>query len=84
VPLRTGGASVPPSATPPSCSSSTPTATVASAPGLTRAESTSLAEIVKGDGLRAAAGRVGVSLATARTRLRHVFEKTGPRHRGTL
>jgi DNA-binding CsgD family transcriptional regulator len=52
--------------------------------GLTRAEGTFLAEIVKGDGLRAAAGRLGVSLATARTHLRHVFEKTGARRQAEL
>jgi DNA-binding CsgD family transcriptional regulator len=52
--------------------------------GLTRAESTFLAEIVKGDGLRAAAGRLGVSLATARTHLRHVFDKTGARRQAEL
>ena len=42
-------------------------------------EGTFLAEIVDGDGLRAAAGRLGDSLATARTHLRLVFEKTGLR-----
>ena len=52
--------------------------------GLTRAEGTFLVEIVKGDGLRAAAGRLGVSLATARTHLRHVFEKTGARRQAEL
>jgi DNA-binding CsgD family transcriptional regulator len=52
--------------------------------GLTRAESAFLAEIVKGDGLRAAASRLGVSLATARTHLRHVFDKTGARRQAEL
>jgi len=52
--------------------------------GLTRAESTFLAEIVRGDGLRAAADRLGVSLATARTHLRHVFDKTGARRQAEL
>ncbi|HET7879871.1 MAG TPA: helix-turn-helix transcriptional regulator [Acetobacteraceae bacterium] len=52
--------------------------------GLTRAESAFLAEIVKGDGLQAAADRLGVSLATARTHLRHVFDKTGTRRQAEL
>ncbi|HXA21856.1 MAG TPA: helix-turn-helix transcriptional regulator [Acetobacteraceae bacterium] len=51
---------------------------------LTRAEAAFLAEIVKGDGLQAAAGRLGVSLATARTHLRHVFEKTGTQRQAEL
>jgi DNA-binding CsgD family transcriptional regulator len=33
---------------------------------------------------RAAAGRLGVSLATARTHLRHVFDKTGARRQAEL
>jgi DNA-binding CsgD family transcriptional regulator len=45
--------------------------------GLTRAETGFLSGIVKGDGLQAAADRLGVSLATVRTHLRHVFDKTG-------
>jgi len=52
--------------------------------GLTRAETALLVEIVKGDGLRAAAERLGVSLATARTHLRHVFDKTGTRRQAEL
>jgi DNA-binding CsgD family transcriptional regulator/PAS domain-containing protein len=51
---------------------------------LTRAEAAFLGEIVKGDGLRAAADRLGVSLATARTHLRHVFEKTGTQRQAEL
>jgi DNA-binding CsgD family transcriptional regulator/PAS domain-containing protein len=51
---------------------------------LTRAEAAFLAEIVKGDGLQAAANRLGVSLATARTHLRHVFEKTGTQRQAEL
>jgi DNA-binding CsgD family transcriptional regulator len=47
-------------------------------------EGTFLAEIVDGDGLRAAAGRLGDSLATARTHLRQVFEKTGARRQAEL
>ena len=52
--------------------------------GLTRAEAAFLGEIVKGDGLQAAADRLGVSLATARTHLRHVFEKTGTQRQAEL
>jgi DNA-binding CsgD family transcriptional regulator/PAS domain-containing protein len=47
--------------------------------GLTPAEAVLAAEISKGDGLQAAAGRLGVSLATVRTHLAHVFDKTGTR-----
>jgi DNA-binding CsgD family transcriptional regulator len=43
-----------------------------------------LAEIAKGDGLQAAADRLGVSLATARTHLRHVFEKTSAHRQAEL
>ena len=45
--------------------------------GLTRAEIRFAVEIVKGDGLQACADRLGVSLATARTHLAHIFRKTG-------
>ena len=45
--------------------------------GLTRAEAALALEICAGDGLQAAAKRRGVSLATARTHLARVFEKTG-------
>jgi DNA-binding CsgD family transcriptional regulator/PAS domain-containing protein len=52
--------------------------------GLTRAEAAFLGEIVKGDGIQAAADRLGVSLATARTHLRHVFDKTGTQRQAEL
>jgi DNA-binding CsgD family transcriptional regulator len=52
--------------------------------GLTRAEGVFLVEIVKADGLQAAADRLGISLATARTHLRHIFEKTGARRQAEL
>ena len=52
--------------------------------GLTRAETAFLVEIIKGDGLQATADRLGVSLATARTHLRHVFEKTGTQRQAEL
>jgi DNA-binding CsgD family transcriptional regulator/PAS domain-containing protein len=51
---------------------------------LTHAETALLAEIVKGDGIQAAANRLGVSLATARTHLRHVFDKTGTQRQAEL
>ena len=43
-----------------------------------------MAEIIKGDGIQAAADRLGVSLATARTHLRHVFDKTGTQRQAEL
>jgi DNA-binding CsgD family transcriptional regulator/PAS domain-containing protein len=52
--------------------------------GLTRAETAFVGEIVKGDGLQAAADRLGISLATARTHLRHAFEKTGTSRQAEL
>jgi DNA-binding CsgD family transcriptional regulator/PAS domain-containing protein len=45
--------------------------------GLTHAEAALAVEICAGDGLQAAASRRGVSLATARTHLARVFQKTG-------
>jgi len=50
--------------------------------GLTSAEAA--AEIVKADGLRLVAGRLGVSLETVRTHLAHVFAKTGTRRQAEL
>jgi DNA-binding CsgD family transcriptional regulator len=52
--------------------------------GLTPAESAFLFEIVRGDGLRAVATLLGVSRATARTHLRHMFEKTGTQRQAAL
>jgi DNA-binding CsgD family transcriptional regulator/PAS domain-containing protein len=52
--------------------------------GLTGAEIRFATEIVNGEGLQAAANRLGVSLATARTHLRHVFEKTGTQRQAEL
>ena len=52
--------------------------------GLTRAEAAFAAEICKGDGLQATAGRLGVSLTTVRTHLAHVFDKTGTRRQAEL
>jgi DNA-binding CsgD family transcriptional regulator len=52
--------------------------------GLTPAEALLAVEISKGDGLLAAAGRLGVSLTTVRTQLTHVFDKTGARRQAEL
>jgi DNA-binding CsgD family transcriptional regulator len=51
---------------------------------LTPAEAAFVLEIVKGDGRQAAADRLGISVATARTHLMHVFEKTGVRRQAEL
>jgi DNA-binding CsgD family transcriptional regulator len=45
--------------------------------GLTAAEAALAVEVCAGDGLQAAANRRGVSLATARTHLARIFQKTG-------
>jgi DNA-binding CsgD family transcriptional regulator len=52
--------------------------------GLTPAEAAVAVEILEADGLLAAASRLGVSLATARTHLAHVFDKTGTRRQAEL
>ncbi len=52
--------------------------------GLTPAEAGFAVEIAKGDGLHAAAVRLGVSLTTVRTHLAHVFDKTGTRRQAEL
>jgi DNA-binding CsgD family transcriptional regulator len=52
--------------------------------GLTRAETAFVFEIAKGDGLQAAACRLGVSINTARTHLSHVFSKTGTQRQAEL
>jgi DNA-binding CsgD family transcriptional regulator len=52
--------------------------------GLTPAEAALTLEILKADGLKAAANRLGVSLATAHTQLAHVFDKTGTRRQAEL
>lgn len=52
--------------------------------GLTRAETDLAIEILKGDGRQAAADRLGVTLATARTHLQHIFEKTQVRRQAEL
>src|SRR5215471_12031909 len=52
--------------------------------GLTPAEAAVAVEVLGADGLQAAAGRLGISLATARTHLAHVFDKTGTRRQAEL
>jgi DNA-binding CsgD family transcriptional regulator len=50
--------------------------TFADAYDLTTAERRVLREIVRGGGLVDAAGKLGISVPTARTHLQHIFEKT--------
>jgi DNA-binding CsgD family transcriptional regulator len=52
--------------------------------GLTPAETAVAVEVLATDGLQAAAGRLGISLETARTHLAHVFGKTGTRRQAEL
>jgi DNA-binding CsgD family transcriptional regulator len=52
--------------------------------GLTQAEATVAVEILEADGLQAVADRLSISLATVRTHLAHVFDKTGTRRQSEL
>jgi DNA-binding CsgD family transcriptional regulator len=52
--------------------------------GLTRAEAAVAVEILETDGLQAVADRRGISLATARTHLAHLFDKTGTHRQAEL
>jgi DNA-binding CsgD family transcriptional regulator len=52
--------------------------------GLTRAEAAFAIEILNGDGIQAAADRLSISRATARTHLARVFDKTGARRQSEL
>jgi DNA-binding CsgD family transcriptional regulator len=52
--------------------------------GLTRAEAALTLELLKGDGMQAAADRLGVLVATARTHLHRVLAKTGTRRQADL
>ena len=52
--------------------------------GLTPAEAAVAVEVLEADGLQAAAGRLGISLATAHTHLAHVFDKTSTRRQAEL
>jgi len=52
--------------------------------GLTRAQAALAIEILAGDGIQAAADRLGVTRATARTHLARIFEKTGANRQAEL
>ena len=52
--------------------------------GLTQAEAALAVELIEGDGLQAIATRLGVTRETARTHLRHIFDKTGIRSQAEL
>jgi DNA-binding CsgD family transcriptional regulator len=52
--------------------------------GFTPAEAAFALEIIKGDGRQAAADRLGISVATARSHLSSIFEKTGSRRQAEL
>jgi DNA-binding CsgD family transcriptional regulator len=52
--------------------------------GLTRAEARVLQEIIGGKGLVAAAGKLRVSEATARTHMQRIFDKTGTKRQTEL
>jgi DNA-binding CsgD family transcriptional regulator len=52
--------------------------------GLTRAEASLAIEILNGDGIQAAADRLSITRATARTHLARVFDKTGVRRQTEL
>jgi DNA-binding CsgD family transcriptional regulator len=52
--------------------------------GLTRAEAAFAIEIMDGDGIQAAADRLSISRATARTHLARVFDKIGVRRQSEL
>lgn len=52
--------------------------------GLTQAEAALALQILQGDGLSAAARRLGVCITTARTHLAHVLDKTGTHRQAEL
>jgi DNA-binding CsgD family transcriptional regulator/PAS domain-containing protein len=52
--------------------------------GLTAAEAALAVELVNGDGVTAAAARLRISRATARTHLIHIFQKTGTQRQAGL
>jgi DNA-binding CsgD family transcriptional regulator len=52
--------------------------------GLTPAEATFAREIAKGDGIQAAAERLGITRSTARTHLQHIFDKTDTHRQAEL
>src|SRR5262249_58997898 len=51
---------------------------------LTRAQSALAREILRGDGVQAAADRLNIARATARTHLLEIFQKTGTRRQAEL
>lgn len=51
---------------------------------MTPAEAGCAVEILKGDGIQAAADRLSISQATARTHLSRIFDKTGVRRQAEL
>jgi DNA-binding CsgD family transcriptional regulator len=61
-----------------------PTAMIRQRYGLTRAEAAFALEILRGDGIQACADRLGITRATARTHLSHVFRKTGAQRQAEL
>jgi DNA-binding CsgD family transcriptional regulator len=61
-----------------------PTAMMRQRYGLTRAEAAFALEILRGDGIQACADRLGITRATARTHLSHVFRKTGAQRQAEL
>src|SRR5205823_1921451 len=52
--------------------------------GLTAAEAALAVDIIRGQGLKACAKRLGISDPTARTQLQHIFEKTATRRQAEL
>ena len=62
----------------------TPAAWIRLRYGLTAAETAFALEILKGDGIQACADRLGISRATARTHLSHIFCKTNTRRQAEL
>jgi DNA-binding CsgD family transcriptional regulator len=52
--------------------------------GLTQSEAGFVVEILRGQGLKASADRLGISVTTARTHLTHVFAKTETRRQAEL
>jgi DNA-binding CsgD family transcriptional regulator len=52
--------------------------------GFTPAEAAFALEIIKGDGRKATADRLGITVGTARSHLSKIFDKTGVRHQAEL
>jgi DNA-binding CsgD family transcriptional regulator len=52
--------------------------------GLTAAEAAVAQHVVRGEGLREVATRLGLTVATVKTHLQHVFDKTGTRRQAEL